>query len=300
MKCLFLFFWTDFAELSFFSPSSPNSMPENPQDLCSPQLLQLLTPIFSPVTPPSSSTSDAELVRESLHFLHPIYAYFLICPDVAHQSQSASEEMMDTSKVEKFFTIWPENSQEKREKLKVCPIFITVITIIIDNISKDSFSSIISTCPFSGHWGDGFGDVGSVHIYGWWLPADLSRQFVRGRRQTFCPSAHALGCSGREQEKVARKNSGTSSRFKWLERKRVASQCSICPGGGARGQVISCGCQRHLKGLFLLGPITQMKMRRLICWLRTRDRKKKLPASKRSFLTTHITWWVKEGKIYLN
>lgn len=43
-----------------------------------------------------------------------------------------------------------------------------------------------------------------------------------------------------------------------------------------------------------------MKMRRPICWLRTRDRKKKLPASKRSFLTTHITWWVKEGKIYLN
>lgn len=30
---------------------------------------------------------------------------------------------MDTSKVEKFFTIWPENSQEKGEKLKVRPIF---------------------------------------------------------------------------------------------------------------------------------------------------------------------------------
>ncbi|XP_011607021.2 hypoxia inducible factor 1 subunit alpha, like isoform X3 [Takifugu rubripes] len=83
---------TDFSKLSFFSPSSPDTMPENPQDLCSPQLLQLLTPIFSPMTPPSSSTSDAEL--------------------------SASEEVMDTSKVEKFFTIRPENSQEKGEKLK--------------------------------------------------------------------------------------------------------------------------------------------------------------------------------------
>lgn len=84
----------------------------------------------------------------------------------ARQSQSASEEVMDTSKVEKFFTIWPENSQEKGEKLKVCPISITFIIIMIVNISKDSFSSVTSACPFSGHRGDGFGDVGSVHIYG--------------------------------------------------------------------------------------------------------------------------------------
>lgn len=84
----------------------------------------------------------------------------------ARQSQSASEEVMDTSKVEKFFTIWPENSQEKEKKLKVCPISITFIIIMKDNISKDSFSSVMSARPFSGHRGDGFGDVGSVHIYG--------------------------------------------------------------------------------------------------------------------------------------
>lgn len=57
---------------------------------------------------------------------------------------------MDTSKVEKFFTIQPENSQEKGEKLKVCPILITFITIITEDVSKDSFSSVMSTCPFSG------------------------------------------------------------------------------------------------------------------------------------------------------
>lgn len=80
--------WTEFAELSFLSPSSPNTVPENPQDLCTPQLLQLLTPIFSPMTPPPSSPSsesDAELVDESLNllnFLPLISQCFLICPDV--------------------------------------------------------------------------------------------------------------------------------------------------------------------------------------------------------------------------
>lgn len=69
IKFAFLLF-SEVAELSFLSPSSPNMVPENPQDLCSPQLLQLLTPIFSPMTPPPSSPSsesDAEPVDESLH-----------------------------------------------------------------------------------------------------------------------------------------------------------------------------------------------------------------------------------------
>uniref|UniRef100_H3CMV6 Hypoxia inducible factor 1 subunit alpha, like n=1 Tax=Tetraodon nigroviridis TaxID=99883 RepID=H3CMV6_TETNG len=82
---------TEVAELSFLSPSSPNMVPENPQDLCSPQLLQLLTPIFSPMTPPPSSPSS---------------------------ESDAEPELMDTSKVEKFFTFWSKDGQEKREKLK--------------------------------------------------------------------------------------------------------------------------------------------------------------------------------------
>lgn len=113
--------WTEFAELSFLSPSSPNSVPESPQNLCTPQLLQLLTPIFSPMTPPPSSPSsesDAELVDESfyrLHFPHLVFFSFVLTS--AHQS--SSEETLDTRKVERFFTIWPEESQEEEEKPKV-------------------------------------------------------------------------------------------------------------------------------------------------------------------------------------
>lgn len=37
---------------------------------------------------------------------------------------------------------------------------------------------------FSGHWRDGPGDVGSLHIHGRRLPADLPQQFAGGRRQS--------------------------------------------------------------------------------------------------------------------
>uniref|UniRef100_A0A3P9DDS9 Hypoxia inducible factor 1 subunit alpha, like n=1 Tax=Maylandia zebra TaxID=106582 RepID=A0A3P9DDS9_9CICH len=67
-------------ELSFASPPSPNLVPEHPQDLCTPQLRKLLAPIFDPITPPPSSRS---------------------------------EEVMDTSEVEKFFAFWPEDAQKK-------------------------------------------------------------------------------------------------------------------------------------------------------------------------------------------
>ncbi|XP_010773058.1 hypoxia-inducible factor 1-alpha-like, partial [Notothenia coriiceps] len=46
----------DLLELSFCSPRGQSSVPELPQDLCTPQLRQLLSPIFSPLTPPSSSS----------------------------------------------------------------------------------------------------------------------------------------------------------------------------------------------------------------------------------------------------
>uniref|UniRef100_A0A3P8TL23 Hypoxia inducible factor 1 subunit alpha, like n=1 Tax=Amphiprion percula TaxID=161767 RepID=A0A3P8TL23_AMPPE len=70
-------------ELSFASPSSPTSVPD-PQDLCSPQLRQLLSPIFSPLTPPLSSSGE-------------------------------EEEVMDTREVEKFFAFWPEDDQKKED-----------------------------------------------------------------------------------------------------------------------------------------------------------------------------------------
>ncbi|XP_037124381.1 hypoxia inducible factor 1 subunit alpha, like isoform X3 [Syngnathus acus] len=47
----------DFVALSFATPQSPSDVPKNPQDLCTPQLRQLLLPIFNPDTPLQSSSS---------------------------------------------------------------------------------------------------------------------------------------------------------------------------------------------------------------------------------------------------
>lgn len=64
-------FWSlsDFVKLSFCSPSKLDKDPERPQDLCTPQLQQLLAPIFDPMTPPASSpetSGDAEPVEKRL------------------------------------------------------------------------------------------------------------------------------------------------------------------------------------------------------------------------------------------
>ncbi|XP_037320617.2 hypoxia inducible factor 1 subunit alpha, like [Pungitius pungitius] len=88
----------DFVGLSFSSPPSPNSLPDHPQDLCTSQLRQLLLPIFSPMTPPSSSSSSPA---------SPL--------DV--ESISCEEEVTDTSEVERFFAVWPENGQKKVEPM---------------------------------------------------------------------------------------------------------------------------------------------------------------------------------------
>uniref|UniRef100_A0A665TVS6 Hypoxia inducible factor 1 subunit alpha, like n=1 Tax=Echeneis naucrates TaxID=173247 RepID=A0A665TVS6_ECHNA len=77
-----------FVELSFVSKPSPNSLPDHPQNLCTPQLRQLLMPIFSPVTPPSTSSWHSEL------------------------------ELMDANKVEKFFAI-RSDGQNKDETLEM-------------------------------------------------------------------------------------------------------------------------------------------------------------------------------------
>uniref|UniRef100_A0A3Q1CEI8 Hypoxia inducible factor 1 subunit alpha, like n=1 Tax=Amphiprion ocellaris TaxID=80972 RepID=A0A3Q1CEI8_AMPOC len=86
-------------ELSFASPSSPTSVPD-PQDLCSPQLRQLLSPIFSPLTPPlSSSVSSPELL-------------------LVNTDSKCEEEVMDTREVEKFFAFWPEDDQKKEDTVE--------------------------------------------------------------------------------------------------------------------------------------------------------------------------------------
>ncbi|XP_041850142.1 hypoxia inducible factor 1 subunit alpha, like [Melanotaenia boesemani] len=78
-------------ELSFASPASPDLVPEHPQDLCSPQLKQLLSPIFNTLSPSSSpASSPAPLLT------------------------ACDEEVMDTGEVEKFFAFCPEIQMKKQ------------------------------------------------------------------------------------------------------------------------------------------------------------------------------------------
>ncbi|KAM9318070.1 hypoxia inducible factor 1 subunit alpha, like isoform 2-T2 [Pholidichthys leucotaenia] len=81
-------------ELSFASPPSPDTLPQHPQELCTPQLRKLLAPIFELVTPPASSSSSP--------------------PSSPEPEPSPAEDVaMDTSEVEKFFAFWPGDAQKK-------------------------------------------------------------------------------------------------------------------------------------------------------------------------------------------
>ncbi|XP_043976016.1 hypoxia inducible factor 1 subunit alpha, like [Gambusia affinis] len=82
-------------ELSFASPPSPDVVPDHPKDLCSPQLRQLLSPIFDGLNPSSSPAASSE-------------------PDLS----PCEEEAMDTSEVERFFTICPEETQLKEQTVE--------------------------------------------------------------------------------------------------------------------------------------------------------------------------------------
>ncbi|KAK3560994.1 hypothetical protein QTP86_023183 [Hemibagrus guttatus] len=73
---------TEHSELFFGPPSSPNTVPECPKDLCTPKLRQLLSPIFDSTSPSSPEVSLGD------------------------------EVVMDTGEVEKFF-FKPEETQKK-------------------------------------------------------------------------------------------------------------------------------------------------------------------------------------------
>ncbi|XP_052472748.1 hypoxia-inducible factor 1-alpha isoform X1 [Carassius gibelio] len=73
-------------ELSFCSPPSPNTLPESPQDLCTPELRQLLSPIFDRPTNSPPAASPAE------------------------------EMPMEMEGVEKFFALKPEESITLKEQ----------------------------------------------------------------------------------------------------------------------------------------------------------------------------------------
>ncbi|KAG7478517.1 hypoxia-inducible factor 1-alpha-like [Solea senegalensis] len=87
-----------FVELSFISPKTLNLVPEQPQKLCTPELLQLLTPIFDPITPPPSASPVPSV--------DPV------------PNSSEDEEQMDTSEVEKFFATWQEDGQQQKKNLE--------------------------------------------------------------------------------------------------------------------------------------------------------------------------------------
>ncbi|KAG7470764.1 hypothetical protein MATL_G00117250 [Megalops atlanticus] len=78
---------TEPMDLSFCRPPSPNSVPDFPRDLCTPELRQLLSPIFDQPTVASSPAS------------------------------STSEDLpMDKDEVEKFFAAKPEDSPQSNSK----------------------------------------------------------------------------------------------------------------------------------------------------------------------------------------
>lgn len=148
---------------------------------------------------------------------------------------------MDTSGVERFFTLWPEDGEEKEEKPKV-HINVGEEPYRLRTSCQESFegrfsASVFSACRVSGCRGGGSGDVGSIHLHGRRLPADLPRQLVRAGRQGLCPSQHALRCARSEQEKVPQDIGSAANEMindmlqKRLERKRA--RC--CRGNMANG-----------------------------------------------------------------
>uniref|UniRef100_A0A665TVC6 Hypoxia inducible factor 1 subunit alpha, like n=1 Tax=Echeneis naucrates TaxID=173247 RepID=A0A665TVC6_ECHNA len=96
-----------FVELSFVSKPSPNSLPDHPQNLCTPQLRQLLMKL------------------EFCNFMK----LFVLLP-----CEDEDEELMDANKVEKFFAI-RSDGQNKDETLEV---------IMLEGMDLDMLAPYIS------------------------------------------------------------------------------------------------------------------------------------------------------------
>ncbi|XP_051717514.1 hypoxia inducible factor 1 subunit alpha, like isoform X2 [Ctenopharyngodon idella] len=77
-------------ELSFCQPPSPNSVPECPQDFCTPELRQLLSPIFDRPTksPPAASPAE-ELPME----MEGVEKFFALKPEESVTLKGQSEAM---------------------------------------------------------------------------------------------------------------------------------------------------------------------------------------------------------------
>ncbi|XP_029628603.1 hypoxia-inducible factor 1-alpha isoform X1 [Salmo trutta] len=82
---------TDFVELSFSLPSSPDSAPVFPQDLCTPELWTLLAPIFD--KPTSSSPTPALIPIEELPIEDEVERLFAVCPEEVVQKEDQPEDV---------------------------------------------------------------------------------------------------------------------------------------------------------------------------------------------------------------
>ncbi|XP_055082214.1 hypoxia inducible factor 1 subunit alpha, like isoform X2 [Periophthalmus magnuspinnatus] len=98
-------------KLSFASPK-PDCEPTAPQDLCSPALRQLLSPIFNMSPSSSSSPSPA--------------------PSPEPQPITSQEQPMDTSGVERFFAVWPDAEKDQGH------------TLLMDDMDLDMLAPYIS------------------------------------------------------------------------------------------------------------------------------------------------------------
>ncbi|KAK9521308.1 hypothetical protein VZT92_021125 [Zoarces viviparus] len=118
----------DFVALSFTSLPRPDSVPDHPQDLCTPQLRQLLSPILGLITPPSSSSPSSPAAP----------------PDV--ELSPCKEEVTDTSKVEKFFAVWSEGGQKKEETLEMEVMDLEMLAPYI-SMDDDFQLTVLSSLP---------------------------------------------------------------------------------------------------------------------------------------------------------
>ncbi|XP_072248160.1 hypoxia inducible factor 1 subunit alpha, like [Leuresthes tenuis] len=83
-------------ELSFASPIGPNALPDHPQDLCSPQLRQLLSPIFNLLSPASSPEPPLTSCDEDGVDICEVEKFFALCPEGVQKQKQTLEDMEGT------------------------------------------------------------------------------------------------------------------------------------------------------------------------------------------------------------
>uniref|UniRef100_A0A6Q2ZA16 Hypoxia inducible factor 1 subunit alpha, like n=1 Tax=Esox lucius TaxID=8010 RepID=A0A6Q2ZA16_ESOLU len=91
----------DFVELSFCQPSSPGAVPDFPQELCTPELWALLSPIFDHLSSSSSSPSSPSSSSSS-----------------SSSPSSPQPELPTEDEVEKLFVIRPDDSAQKECRME--------------------------------------------------------------------------------------------------------------------------------------------------------------------------------------